>query len=104
MPNLLTGHAGGPELVAGPQVGIKAMTLPPRTPSLMPLDYAIWKAIDAKVLETSPSGTETKAAFLERLRRCAKSLPSGFVKRQIARMKSNVKAIVDAQGWCPMND
>ena len=91
-------------IAAKQKVGIKAMTLPPRTPSLMPLDYAIWKAIDAKVVDTSPRGTETKAAFLERLRRCAKSLPSGFVKRQIARMKANVKAIVDAQGWCPKND
>ena len=86
------------------KAGIYAMVLPPRTPSLMPLDYAIWKAIDNKVVRSAPRGTETKHAFLARLARCAKSLPRGFVQRQIHRMKRNIQAIVDAGGYTPSTD
>ena len=76
----------------------------PRTPSLMPLDYAIWKAVQDKVVDTAPRGTETKEAFLERLARCARALPRGYVGRQIDLLRSNMQAIVDAQGFTPAND
>jgi len=84
--------------------GIKAMALPPRTPSLMPLDYAIWKAVERKVAQSAPRGTATKKAFLARLLQCAKSLPKGFVKRVIARTKLNIPAVLDAKGYAPRND
>ena len=86
------------------QAGIKAMTLPPRTPSLMPLDFAVWKAIEDNVVKTSPRGHESKAAFLSRLHKCAKELPKGFVRRVINRMKPNIQGIIDAQGYAPKND
>ena len=54
---------------------IVAMTLPPRTPSLMPLDYSIWKQIVDKMVATAPAGTETKFKFLKRLRGVAKGRP-----------------------------
>ena len=86
------------------QAGIKALTLPPRSPSLMPLDFAVWTAIEKKVASTSPKGHESKAAFISRLHKCAKDLPKGFVRRVINRMKPNIQAIVDAQGYTPKND
>ena len=69
---------------------IKTMTLPPWTPSLMPLDFAIWNQIEKKLVDTSPRGTETKEVCLERLRQCARSLPKGFVRNAISRMKANL--------------
>ena len=48
-------------------VNIRALTLPPRTPSLMPLDYAIWTEIEKRMDHSAPKGTESKAAFLKRL-------------------------------------
>ena len=84
--------------------GIVAMTLPPRTPSLMPLDFAIWRKIDDKMVDTAPDSQETKQEFLARLEGCAKSLPRGFVRKQIAKMKGNIKGIIDAGGYHAKND
>jgi hypothetical protein len=85
-------------------VGIQAMVLPPRTPSLMPLDASLWKRIDDLVTETAPSGTESKAAFAARLQECAKKLPRGVVKKSIAKTYENIIAILDAKGYHPKND
>ena len=60
---------------------IRAIKLPPRTPSWMPLDYAIWIAIEKKMDETAPEGTEKKADYIERLAAAARSLPRGYVKK-----------------------
>ncbi len=84
--------------------GIQAMTLPPRTPCWMPLDYAIWCRIMDKVLETAPSHTETKKEFLVRLRRCALTLPRTWVAAQIGRMKEQIQGVVDAKGYHPKRD
>ena len=83
---------------------IDAMTLPPRTPSLMPLDYAIWKKILDIMVDTAPTGAETKEQFLRRLEYTAKHLPRGFIAKQIDRMQGNIKALVDAKGYHPKND
>ena len=70
----------------------------------MPLDYAIWHRIVKKDTEIAPAGRESKEDFLRRLRKAAKSLPRGWVKSQIGRMKSNIQALKDARGWVPKND
>ena len=96
-----TSHKG---IAAKEDSGILAMTLPPRTPSLMPLDYAIWEAIEDKMVETAPTDREAKKDFLKRLGKCARSLPKGFVARKIKKMKANLQGIIDAKGWHAKND
>ena len=54
------GNTSGKGIKAKARAKIYAMTLPPRTPSLMPLDYAIWYRIITKVMEDAPEGKETK--------------------------------------------
>ena len=98
------GNQSNKGIAAKEASGILAMTLPPRTPSLMPLDYAIWEAIDDKMVETAPTGRESKKDFLKRLSRCARGLPKGFVARQIKKMRANLQGIIDAKGWHPKND
>ena len=98
------GNRSNKGIAAKARANIHAKTLPPRTPSLMPLDYAIWHRIVKKVTETAPAGRESKEDFLRRLRKAAKSLPRGWVKSQIGRMKSNIQALKDARGWVPKND
>ena len=83
---------------------IKALTLPPRSPCWMPLDYAIWDRIIDGMLAGAPSGRETKDAFIARLQHVAKKLPKGFVAKQIANMKTRVQGVIDAKGWCPKMD
>ena len=98
------GNTSGKGIEAKARCNIAATTLPPRTPSLMPLDYAVWHAIVKRVAAGGPKGQESKESFLERLAAAATSLPKGFVKSVIARMKPNILALVDARGYTPKND
>ena len=98
------GNASGRGVAAKTRSKIVPLTLPPRTPSLMPLDYAIWKAIMNRMLDSDPTGTEATSNFLKRLRTAATSLPKGFVKGVIGRMRENIKALKDARGYTPKND
>lgn len=91
-------------IAAKQKAGIQAMTLPPRTPSWMPLDFAIWSAIAKKMEHSDPPGKETKEEYLSRLEKAARSLPRGFVQKVIDRMKENIQAVVDARGFHPKND
>ena len=86
------------------QVKIRAMTLPPRTPAWMPLDYAIWHEVDTRMSDSAPSSTETKAEYLARLESTARRLPKRFVGKVVARMKRNIQAVIDAGGYHAKND
>lgn len=79
--------------------GIHAMTLPPRTPEWMPLDYAVWTAIESKMLECEPDGKESREKYLARLRRCALGLPRSFIRKVIGRMRKNIREVKDARGY-----
>ena len=98
------GNTSGLGLAAKANVKIHAMTLPPRTPSWMPLDYAIWKAVEDKMQETAPKGSESKVAYLKRLEHCARSLPRVFVRKVIRRMKMNIRGVIEAKGYHAKND
>lgn len=98
------GHMSGKGIAAKGRAKIKSVTLPPRTPSLMPLDYAIWQRIEQKLIDTAPSGNESKAAFLARLRIVGTTLPKTFIKKAIGRMRGNLKALSDAKGFAPRKD
>ena len=84
--------------------GIKAMVLPPRTPSMMPLDASLWTRIDDRMCKTAPAGVESKAEFLARLEATARALPRGCVAKAIGRTRANILAIIDAKGYHPKND
>lgn len=98
------GNTSGKGIAAKARAKIHATTLPPRTPSLMPLDYAIWKRIVDNMMKNAPKRAETKQEYLDRLRLVATSLPKGFIKSVIARMPKNIDALVDAEGFNPKND
>ena len=98
------GNQSSKGIAAKAAARIKAMMLPPRSPSLMPLDYAIWHKIEKKMLKDAPRGTETKDAYLKRFKKCAMTLPKGFVQKTIKRMKGNIQAIINARGYLPKND
>ena len=97
------GNTSGLGIDAKARMRIHAATLPPRTPSLMPLDYSIWHEILQKIASGGPKGVESRHAFLSRLEIAAKSLPKGYISSVIGRMKSNLKALVDARGYTPKN-
>ena len=98
------GNQSGLGVAAKQKAKIRAMTLPPRTPSWMPLDYAIWAAIEKAMDDTVPAGKETKTEYLARLEKCARSLPRGFIRKVIARMKGNIQGVIDARGFHAKDD
>jgi hypothetical protein len=98
------GNTSGKGVAAKRRAKIYPMVLPPRTPSLMPLDYAIWHRIMTELMEKAPEGTEKKEQFLARLRGIAMGLPKSFVKSVIQRMRKNTKALVTSKGFTPKND
>ena len=98
------GNQSGKGLRAKAEAGYKVHTLPPRTPSLMPLNYPIWHEIEERMDKSAPKGTESKLAFLKRLEKIAKSLPRSYIQKTVKRMKANLKDIIAAKGWHPKND
>ena len=96
------GNRSNKGIVAKKEAKIRAVTLPPRTPSLMPLDYSIWNTIVNKMVETMPStGTESIDDFLGRLRRIALRLPKKYIQSVVQKMPANVRALVDSKGFTP---
>ena len=67
-------------------------------------DYSIWQAVEQRLVDAMPDGTETKEDFLVRLRRCAVTLPKKHVAAAVKRMKANLKALVESKGFTPKND
>jgi len=55
-------------------------------------------------MEEALKGTETQKQFLDRLRVIATSFPKSYIKSVIAKMKPNLKALVNACGYTPKND
>ena len=98
------GNHSGTGLEAKAAANINAMTLPPRTPSWMPLDYTIWTEIERSLDKSAPAGVESKAAFLNRLEQCAKKLPRAYIVAALAKMKPNIQGVIDARGFHAKND
>ena len=80
------------------EVGIVTMDLPRYTPELMPLDFSLWAAIQAKMDEDCFIGPESPESFKERLRSTALSLPRDVVLKALLDMKRRILAIRDADG------
>ena len=98
------GNQSGLGIAAKEEMKIKALTLPPRTPAWMPLDFAVWKAIEDKMHSTAPKGRESQEEYLTRLRQRARSLPRGFVRKVIGRMKDNIQGVIEAGGYHAKDD
>ena len=98
------GWQSGKGLAAKDEAKITAVTLPPRSPSLMPLDYSLWRMVEEKMKDTDPGTDETKDDFKARLKKCALSLPKAAVAEQLRKMKTNLQGIVKAKGFHAKND
>jgi hypothetical protein len=57
-----------------------------------------------KMAECEPTGNETRAAFIARLKKCARALPRAVVRATVRRMKSNLGALIESKGFTPKND
>ena len=98
------GNQSSKGIAAKRRAGIRALTLPPRTPELMPLGAKLWGEIEKRVDAAAPAGREAKPAFLKRLRRTAMSLPRAIVRRAIEKTPTILADIVAARGYHPKSD
>ena len=97
-----TGYKSNLGLKAKANNGIQTMDLPKRSPDLSPLDYSVWAEISRRMRrqeKTWPaSKTETRAAYLARLRRTAMSLPSTYIEKVIGDLHKRCAKLVAAKG------
>ena len=98
------GFMSGKGIKAKEEAKIQAMTLAPRTPCWMPLDYAIWDEVLDRMMDDAPGGKESKVDFISRLETTAKNFPRSFVEKQIGKMKERIQGVIDALGYHPKKD
>ena len=82
--------------------GVTVVSLLRRSPDLNPLDFSVWNEVNTRMRHQEaawPSGRhETRAAYLQRLRRTAMNLPSGFIDKAIGALADSCKLLVKAKG------
>lgn len=70
----------------------------------MPLDYAVWEAVEDKMAASAVRAVETNDKFLARLQKCAKTLHRGFNNKVVSKMKDNIQGVIDAHGFHATSD
>jgi hypothetical protein len=82
---------------------IRVFKIPKRSPDLSVMDYAIWKQITRTMrrqeMKFKKGKKETRAEFLARLNRVAKSLPANFIKKAIGNMRERCQRLYAAKGF-----
>lgn len=97
-----TGFRSKVGIEAKEAVGISVFRIPPRSPDLNVCDYALWRAVTAKMREEECNWParkkESRTAYVERLRRTALGLPKEFVDKAIGNMALRCQRLYDAKG------
>lgn len=93
-----TGYKSGKAKAAKAEKGIKAHPFPRYSPEINPLDFSLWKQVEAKVLATAPTKLETVAQYKARLRKTALGMPRSAVEKAVAKMAEKIRELKDAKG------
>ncbi len=83
-------------------VGISALSLPPRSPDLNPLDFSIRaevnKRMRAQEAKWPSAKKETRDQYLARLRRTALGLPRSYIDKVFGNIAHRLRLVKDAKG------
>ena len=97
-----SGYKSRKAVAAKETARIRTISLPPRSPDLNPLDYSIWAEINKRMRlqeQRWPAAkTESRQAFLGRLRRTAKSLPPSYIDKTVGSMAKRCEQVLKARG------
>ena len=97
-----SGFKASKGVAAKQRAGIQAFEIPAHSPQLNVCDYWLWREVNSRMRVRErmfPAGKrETRAAFLRRLKRTAKSIPSDMVSKSIGGMKKRCQRLVAAEG------
>ena len=77
---------------------IRAMNVPTYSPDLNPLDFAVWKDVERRILEKKRKGDETRASCISRLRRTAQHTSPVFLRKAVMSMKGKIKEVIKVKG------
>ena len=97
-----TGNQSKRGILAKRENKLRVFSIPPRSPDLNVLDYAVWSEVEKRMRRMermfSPTKHETRSQFERRLDRTALSLPSTFINKSIANMRQRVQRLYKAKG------
>ena len=97
-----TGYKSTAGKEAKKKVGMEVFELPPRSPDLNVLDCSLWAEISKRLRHQERkfprSKRESKADFIERLRKTAMGLPSSVVRKAVDMMQRRCKQVQEAKG------
>ena len=97
-----TGFRSNAAVLAKEEVKIKTFRIPPRSPDLSVLDYAIWPEINKRMRKQEllwpRSKREDRKQYLARLRRTALRLPRTFIDASIGDMRRRCQRVSAAGG------
>ena len=97
-----TGFRSRAGLAAKTDVGITTFTIPKRSPQLNVCDYAVWTEVERRMRRQeqkfSSGKRESRADFMERLRRTALRLPARFINESIMGMRLRCQRLLAAKG------
>ena len=96
--NNRSGYKSKKAVAAKEAARISAVPFPKYSPDLNPLDFAVWTAIEKRMVENAPAGRETVEGYKKRLRSTALRLPTTFLRKAITSIPSRMAAIVAAKG------
>ena len=77
--------------------GIEAIYIPKRTPGLDVMDYSVWSEI-LRSFNKSPVRKESEKSFCKRLEKCARGLPSSFVRKAVGDFSRRMKTCISRGG------
>ena len=84
------------------QCKIKVFAIPERSPDLNVCDYALWKQMNIRMRRQEKNWPRTKkesrAQYIERLKRIAMRLPKSFIDNSIADMQRRCQRLYASQG------
>ena len=97
-----TGYKSSAAQAVKEELGITVMSLPPRSPDLNVLDYALWNAMNrrlrAQESKFHPTKKETTEQSAARIRRAALSLPESLVRKAVGSMRRRLQLIKENKG------
>ena len=97
-----SGYKSKAAVEAKSEVGISPMPFPKRSPDLNPLDYGFWDCVNRRLRKQEAAfpyaKRESRAAFVQRLRRTILRVPASVLSPMVKSMKRRCEALKDARG------
>ena len=93
-----TGYKSSKAKVSKASLGIKVHVFPRYSPDISPLDFSVWKVVEAKVLANCPKRVETVVEYKARMRLTALRVQRVVVFTAVGALAKRVRQLKDVKG------